>query len=661
MGFKQMKIGAKLTLGFGGLTALLLLVSVLTINGLSKIDVEVMDIVDTRVPSLLALEVINEAQSAIRSSERILCNTQIAVTIRTNQYPVIEEKWKNIEKAWAIYEPLPQTDEEAKVWKEFVPAWAAWKNSHTAFIDIAHKEKDGLKLIEVQAETRNPFRNAEVLLGKLIEINDKCARDSGATASAAVDHYILVLSIAAAIGLMLSILIAFLIIKSIRGQIVALATAIARESEDCEAGRFLARLDIPALAPDFRPLGENINRLVDANVACYNAIPGVFMTVNKDMQIQFLNRTGCELLGRDAKAVAGQKCFDLLKAGDCNSERCATSKCMRSGSSCQSETEVRGNNLNMNVRYNGIPLKNSKGEVVGGLELAFDQTKIKRTITELSEKASVLSSAAEEMSAVSAQLRSSSQKVSEQTDNVASATEQMSTNINVMASGSEEMSASATTVSAAAEQMSTNMSTIASAVEEMSAGVKTIGDNAKEGAKISDSAMVMSKNATETMASLGVAAKEIGAVTDVIKQIAQQTNLLALNATIEAARAGEAGKGFAVVANEIKELANQSAQAAENITKRIHGVQENTDEAVKVIAEVSGIIRQINQSVESIKDAVIQQTSTTNEISTNIQQANEGVRNIAQSIGDVARVRRTCLRMQARRLREPVMWPPALV
>ena len=169
-------------------------------------------------------------------------------------------------------------------------------------------------------------------------------------------------------------------------------------------------------------------------------------------------------------------------------------------------------------------------KIAKALNETFDQ--LADMIKSIKLNSETLVSSSSELTLVSTQLASGANQMTEQTNNVASATEEMSNNINTIASAAEEMSTNIVNVSSTAEQMSQNMNSVASAVEETTMSMNEIGKNADEGERIASKAAEMANNATSVMKTLGDAAKEIGAVTEVIKRIADQTNLLALNATI---------------------------------------------------------------------------------------------------------------------------------
>ncbi len=215
---------------------------------------------------------------------------------------------------------------------------------------------------------------------------------------------------------------------------------------------------------------------------------------------------------------------------------------------------------------------------------------------------------------------------------------ELSMKSNTVATASEEMNANMNTVAAAMEQASINVGTVATAAEEMSATIHEIAGNTDKTREVTQRAVDKATSASERVDKLGVAAREIGKVTETITAISSQTNLLALNATIEAARAGDAGKGFAVVANEIKELANQTAMATDEIRQRIESIQSSTSATVEEIAQVMAVIGEVRDFVSTIAAAVEQQSAATREIAENVGQASLGIQEVNENVSQASMV-----------------------
>ena len=175
---------------------------------------------------------------------------------------------------------------------------------------------------------------------------------------------------------------------------------------------------------------------------------------------------------------------------------------------------------------------------------------------------------------------------------------------------------------------SANAQTIAGAAEQLSASIQQISREVDHSTEIITRAVAASDDTRSTIQTLTQTVERIGAVANIINEIAGRTNLLALNATIEAARAGEAGKGFAVVASEVKQLANQTARSTEEIGQQIGEVRAATLAVVNAVGRIESNIKEIDTISGAITSAVEQQNAATTEIA-------RGVGQTAAAIGEM--------------------------
>jgi hypothetical protein len=191
-------------------------------------------------------------------------------------------------------------------------------------------------------------------------------------------------------------------------------------------------------------------------------------------------------------------------------------------------------------------------------------------------------------------------------------------------------------LSVSATQVEATATGLAAAVEELSSTVNAIACDVAVSATVANRAVIEASQTSEVIAQLGSSSDRIGAVSELIAQIAAQTNLLALNATIEAARAGEAGRGFAVVADEVKSLAGETSRSAGEIGGLISDVRRQVDAAVASIAEIVATITELDGRQASMAVAIEEQSVTTSEVARGVSEAAVGVSAISAEVKTLA-------------------------
>ena len=199
--------------------------------------------------------------------------------------------------------------------------------------------------------------------------------------------------------------------------------------------------------------------------------------------------------------------------------------------------------------------------------------------------------------------------------------------IGSVAAIAEELSATAGRTSTdarsaatAATQALANAQTVASPAEQLSVSISEITGQVNRSAEVVGRAVAAGGETRTQIEMLSERVRRIGAVADMISEIAARTNLLALNATIEAARAGDAGKGFAVVASEVKQLATQTARSTQEITGHIGEVRAATSASVAAVRQIELTIGEIQAIAGSIAAAVEEQGAATAEIARNVSE-----------------------------------------
>lgn len=241
---------------------------------------------------------------------------------------------------------------------------------------------------------------------------------------------------------------------------------------------------------------------------------------------------------------------------------------------------------------------------------------------------------------------------------------QVGSAIGFVRSSSVELQASANQQAAGATEQATAMSEITTTINELLATSRQIAASAQRVAQIAsqtassaragdatvgdaNASMVAIQRQVELivghMLDLGKKSQQIGAVLEIVSELAEQTNILAINASIEAAGAGESGRRFAVVADEIRKLADRVSGSTKEVRALIDDVRAAvnttvmaTESGSKAVEAGSKQFEQVATSFKQIAALVGTTTEAAKEIELSTKQQSTAVEQVNLAIGQVA-------------------------
>ncbi len=250
-------------------------------------------------------------------------------------------------------------------------------------------------------------------------------------------------------------------------------------------------------------------------------------------------------------------------------------------------------------------------------------------VSSVANGAEQLSSAAEEMTAITRDSADGARRQHAESEQVATA-------VNELTASVEEVARS---TSAAASSSADAKKVAGDGSQTVQSVVNTIRDLANE-----------IDGASHAITQLNQHSNQISTVLDVIRGIAEQTNLLALNAAIEAARAGEKGRGFAVVADEVRTLAQRTQESTSEIEQMVERLlhsageanssmarsQERVNESVEVAGRAGESLTLINSSSENVSAMTIQIANMSEEQASVVEEINRSITAISDAAHSAA-------------------------
>ncbi|MCF7936303.1 MAG: MCP four helix bundle domain-containing protein [Synergistales bacterium] len=564
--FRNLKLGTKLILGFSAVAVITLILGLAGYFGAVQNQEAVTEIGVVRLPSVENLLIIDREAEGVNAVLQALANPALPRQERQAAYEKLRQSREIYQKAWDTYAPLPQTEKEAKVWDQFVPAWERWAEADNRYLEL-NREIDEIGI-------DNPTN----LLWRLETFR--------------ADHYALEKKV-------------LLLINQGR------EFSGGEDDTACRFGKWLTTFstssrELQELIAYMRTPHARFHeavRLIKEAVAAGSTNKAMRLYTNEmdpasDQVFEYFN----QLIGLAEEVKALQQEAQALLSG-----------------AVTTRMEEAQRLLDQLVEING---EIAAHEVEG----ARSQASFMKTFTLVAAIIGVLLAMALGVlitRSITKPIHRIIGELNEGSGQVTAASGQISSASQSLAEGSNEQAASIEETSSSIEEMS-------SMTKQNADNAREADRLMKESRKVVGQANDSMGKLTSSMEEITKASEDTSKIVKTIDEIAFQTNILALNAAVEAARAGDAGSGFAVVAEEVRNLAQRAADAARDTASLIDGTVKRVHEGSGLVTTTNEAFGQVADSATKVASLVGEIAGASKEQAQGISQINKAVSELDQ-------------------------------
>ncbi len=246
--FKNMKLSTKLISGFVGVACITIIVGIISVISLRESTQEIDEIGNVRLPGVQGLLIMSAGQRAALAGERGLVDRKISNEVREANFKYIENALEKAKQGLAIYEPLPQTEEEAMLWKEFVPAWEEWLRDNTEVVTLikekhkllqegANADDENIAELDTKAyeasfvTARASYIKSDALLSKLVDLNVEIAAETVEHAHKKALSFNVLMIVSVILGGIFAVLLGLFLSKSITTPIFSAVNKLSEANE----------------------------------------------------------------------------------------------------------------------------------------------------------------------------------------------------------------------------------------------------------------------------------------------------------------------------------------------------------------------------------------------------------------------------------------------